>query len=110
MIHDQSRLNLVDAVQLTDPVTGKVSQPAYVDLRQRVVGYSADDRVMTVSSALHWSHIGLSYLGDARNWWVIADLSNVVDPFSELEVGAVLRVPSTQRFLFGVMSGGEQNK
>jgi hypothetical protein len=106
MIHDQSRLRLVSTIYVTSPITGRQSKPTYVDIRQRVTEFAQDDRIATIDSAHHWSHYGLQYLGDARNWWIIADLSNVVDPFTELTVGDNVRIPSLQRYLFQVLAEG----
>jgi len=40
--------------------------------------------------------------GDARLWWVLCDVNDVVDPFA-IEPGAVLRVPSLARVQLEVL-------
>jgi hypothetical protein len=96
---------LSPVVEVLNPVTMELARPAYVDIRPRVVADAEDDRFILVDGSMHWSHLGLKYLGDARNWWAIADLSGVVDPFTELEVGRTVKVPSIRRFLFDIMAG-----
>jgi hypothetical protein len=110
MIHDQSRLNLAPIIEYVDPVSGKLLRHHYVDIRDRVTTTSDDDMFSTSTDARQWPHLGLQYLGDARNWWVIADLSNVVDPFDALESAAEaepvqVRIPSMSRFLFRIVTG-----
>ena len=36
-------------------------------------------------------------LGDARSWWIIAMLNNILDPYSEIYEGRVLYVPTKER-------------
>ena len=105
MFHDQSRLRLSRVVPGT--ALGRGRRPAYLDLRMRAGGYGEDDRMAVVSATYQWSHIGVERLGDARNWWAVADLSDVVDPFEELTMGRVLRVPSVERFLFRILAPEE---
>jgi hypothetical protein len=99
-----SRNLLTDVIQPIDPVSGEPSSPAFIDLRQRVTTFAPDDQFYTVQNADTWGYIGLQLLGDARNWWAVADLSGIVDPFAELVVGAQLRSPSITRFTFVIMA------
>ena len=107
MIPANSRNTLTDVVQVTDPISGQLTQPEFVDLRSRVTSTGVDDRFVVVSSAMNWANIALSQLGDARHWWVIADLTGVVDPFNELNPGTVVRVPSVSRLLFSILAPSE---
>lgn len=99
-IGQDSRNNLTKIVAVVDPTTGYLTKPAFLDLRPRVTETADDDILITTDASQQWPHIGLKYLGNARGWWAIADLSNVVDPFVDLEPGVTLRVPSLQRYLF----------
>lgn len=104
MIWRNSRNSLTAVVEVVDPVHGKLIKPAFVDLRQRVTKKFPEDRFITSDSAHGWAHYADSRLGDARHWWVIADMTGVVDPFEELVPGKQLRVPSVERFLFDIMA------
>ncbi len=104
MIHVNSRNSLTSVVRIIDPVTGNLTQPAFLDLRPRVTETAIDDRFVVADASKMWPHHGLKELGSARHWWVIADLSNVIDPFAELVPGKQLRVPSVHRFLFDILA------
>lgn len=104
MINSGSRNLLTSVVQVIDPVTGKLARPEFVDIRPRVSTYAPDDKFITVSRGMRWANLGLTRLGNARAWWAIADLSNVVDPFAELQTGRVLRSPSVPRYLFQIQA------
>ena len=103
MFHTQSRLNLATVIAETNRFNGTLSKPAYVGIRKRITDFAPDDRLIMVDGSFQWSHYGLELLQDARNWWVIADLSGVIDPFSELTFGSTVRAPSIQRFLFDIV-------
>lgn len=38
-------------------------------------------------------------LGDRRLWWVIFEFNNIKDPFFELKLGQIIRIPSKKRVL-----------
>ena len=73
-----SRYLLTDVIEVRHPVTNELKKPSFVDLRQRVSEKSQDDRAFIYDSVEDWSGLGLRFLSDARAWWVMADLSNVV--------------------------------
>lgn len=103
-----SRYLLTDIIRIIDPITGRVRVPPYPDIRQRQLSVAADDRFLIVNKGLDsWGAIALTYLRDAKAWWVIADMSGVVDAFSDLDQavadGIRLRIPSVQRYLFKVL-------
>lgn len=104
MIGPNSRNLLTDVVQVIDPVSQRLTKPPFVDLRQRITSKANDDQFITVDDTMSWGNIGLTKLTDARFYWVVADLSNVVDPFSELQPGVQLRGPSIQRLLFDILA------
>lgn len=93
-----SRLLLTDVLENRNPTTGELVQPPFVDIRQRVDDPASDDSVVLYDQTDHWAGLGLKHLSDANAWWVIADLSGVVDPFEELTEAAQLRIPSATRF------------
>ena len=37
------------------------------------------------------------FLNDPRLWWFIAQFNNILDPFSEMTTGTVLRLPTAER-------------
>ena len=108
MITPNSRYLLTRVIQATDAVTGEATQPVFVDLRDRVAAYSPDDRFVTIDGSMSWGSLSRKMLGDARHYWVIADLSGVIDPFSEFVVGETLRVPSSHRLLFNILAPENQ--
>jgi len=107
MISRNSRLQLTTAVQVVDQYTGEPTQPAFMDLRQRVTATDPSDRFVQATDADSWGTIGLNQLLDARAWWVVADLSDVIDPFTELETGHRYRAPSAARYLFQILGDVE---
>lgn len=54
-----------------------------------------DDRFHTVVDGDRLDLIAHRYLGEARLWWIIADYNDLFFPL-ELEIGAVLRIPSIE--------------
>ena len=54
-----------------------------------------DDRFHTVLDGDRIDVIAHRYLGDARLWWIVADYNDLFFPL-ELEIGAVLRIPSME--------------
>lgn len=84
---------------------GRSSEPAYLDLRTPVSEKGDDDRFFLVASGDSWGSLAFKYLGDARAWWVMADLSEIIDPFTELSPGKAIQCPSVNRFYFDLISG-----
>ena len=108
MIKQNSRNLLTTIISVTDPISGNLVKPEFLDLRPRITETSPSDRFVTHSSDKQWSHHADQQLGDARHYWVICDLTGVVDPFEELVPGKQLRVPSVERFLFEILSPDQQ--
>jgi nucleoid-associated protein YgaU len=54
-----------------------------------------DDRFHTVKEGDRIDLIAYSYLGNASLWWIICDYNEIFYPL-DLEVGAVLRIPSIE--------------
>lgn len=99
-----SRNLLTQVVAVVDPVLGTLVRPEFLDLRPRVDLVSEDDRIITVSASMTWANLAAHELGNANYWWTIADISGVVDPFEEFEVGDRLAVPSVETVLFRILA------
>jgi hypothetical protein len=110
MISKNSRNTLTDVVKIVDVATGSLTRPAFLDIRQRVTAKAVDDRFIVADGAHQWSHHGKQQLGAAVHWWVICDLTEIVDPFAELVPGKQLRVPSVERLLFSILSTDETER
>ena len=54
-----------------------------------------DDRCHTVMAGDRVDLLAARYLGGAELWWVLCDYNDIFFPL-ELEVGAVLRIPSVE--------------
>ncbi len=103
-LRSNSRNLLTQVVAVVDPVLGTLVRPEFVDLRPRVELISEDDRIVTVNASMTWANLAARELGDANYWWTIADISGVVDPFEEFEVGDRLAVPSIGTVLFRILA------
>jgi nucleoid-associated protein YgaU len=62
-----------------------------------------DDRFHTVKEGDRIDLIAFSYLGDAALWWIVCDYNDIFYPL-ELEVGAVLRIPSPDHLQMRLLS------
>lgn len=98
-----SRYLLTDIIVVKSRVTGAIQRPPFLDLRQRVVTTSPDDRELIWDTVDDWATLSAKYLTDARNWWVAADMSSVIDPFEELVEGKQLRLPSLSRLQLDIL-------
>jgi hypothetical protein len=97
-------------VELQDPVSGFTVKPPYLDYRPRFTDTAPDDKLIIAKDSDGWPHIAAKALGDPSSWWVVADLSNVVDPIEDGPVRADgvslrLRCPSASRFNLDIISG-----
>ena len=102
MIAKDSRYLLTEVVQVTSPSTGELSRPAFLAPRSRVTSVGDDDRFALIPEAKRWGNVGRDSLGSASHWWVVADMSRVVDPFTQLHDREV-RIPSQTRFYFDII-------
>lgn len=46
--------------------------------------------------------IGFTAYGDRRLWWAIFEFNNIRDPFFDLKLGQILRIPSKTRLLAAI--------
>lgn len=101
-LSNSSRYLLTDVVEVRDPVTGELVRHPFVDLRPRMTKLAQDDRAIVYDTVNHWAGLGAMYMHDANAWWVIADMSGVIDPFEELTEGRQLRAPSIARYQLSI--------
>jgi hypothetical protein len=102
-LSNTSRYLLTEVVELRSSVTGELVRKPFVDLRQRYQRFSQDDKSLIYTSNDSWAGIGARHLSDANAWWVIADMSGVIDPFVELTEGRSLRTPSIARYQLSIL-------
>jgi hypothetical protein len=102
-VHKTSRYLLTDVLELRNPATGGLVKPPFVDLRPRFSKLAGDDRVILYDTVDSWAGLGLTHMFDANAWWVIADMSGVIDPFTELTEAKKLRLPSMLRYQLNIL-------
>jgi len=80
----ESRYNYSAIMRVTD-AAGFLVEREHLDIRQTLVNIiHADNQEYTPSDKDTWSRIAWRKLGDGRRWWIIADYSQILDPFTEL--------------------------
>ena len=108
-IFANSRNQLTAVVEVVNPITDLLTQPAFLAPRDRLQDFDPTDRQVTADGSRFWASLSFNELLDANAWWVIADLSGIVDPFTEIPDGTLLRVPSIERYQFKILDPGELN-
>lgn len=97
-IGNDSRYNLTPTILIVDSI-GVPTENEHVDLpydRSKVVSTAIKPSVQDYSARAGdtWSNMGARFFkGRSDLWWVLAEYSGVIDPFSELLVGATIKVP-----------------
>ncbi len=62
-------------------------------------------REYIVRAGDNWSNIAARFFkGRSDLWWIIAEFSNIIDPFNELVVGAKLKIPQFDTVMFEVLN------
>jgi hypothetical protein len=106
MTGSNSRQNYANLVRRVDS-TGALIEFERYDIRPTLTRINFPDNTQyTPTASDTWSRIGWRFLGDGKLYWVIADCSQIVDPFFEL--GPIQRT----RFLTQLsvdLSSGTQN-
>ena len=99
---------------LTRYTNGEVSknrngQDFLVLRKSLVLEPSEDDTYVTITSKFigRPDLIGFTAYGDRRLWWVVFEFNNIRDPFFDLRLGQILRIPSKTRVLDAI---GRLNK
>ena len=65
---------------------GQLVEKEHLDIRPRLSAIDSDENFEVFpSKADTWSRISWRHLGNGRNYWIIADHTGIVDPFSELK-------------------------
>jgi len=74
-------------------------------LRQEVFLPDPTDLVVEVTQATagKLDLIAFESYGKSELWWVIAELNQIVDPMTEIQVGVELRVPRRER-VFNILT------
>ncbi len=84
------RSRYASAVHFTAPGEAFLGARAPVDTAPR-----PDDRFHTVVAGDRVDLLAARYLGRAELWWIVCDYNDIYFPL-ELELGAVLRIPSVE--------------
>jgi len=101
-----SRNSLAPIIEVQDD-DGNVVQAARVDIRESIDADKLSDiREFVYVQGDSWGNVAYTQLGDARHWWVIAELSNVLDPFTALTAGVKLKTPSPETLFLEILTGG----
>ena len=79
-----SRFRHTPVIRMVD-ANGSLLEYQHNDLRQRLTkGSPSSSREYSPTSSDTWSRIAWKFLGDGRHYWIIADLSDIIDPFGDL--------------------------
>lgn len=107
MIYDDSRYNFTPRIRVVD------SQGALVENERVDLPYDRSLVVRSAKASLQeyivmegdsWSNVAARFLrGRSDLWWVIAEYSGVIDPFTELKVGQKLKIPTFSTVMFDVL-------
>ena len=106
----RSRYNRCTALKVVD-ANGVQTRRVYLDRfpRLRRVEFP-DDRSYAVRRGDTWSALGFRLLGNSHDWWAIAEVNRVINPWEELEQfkdeGVSIRVPSISRVNFDFLAFG----
>lgn len=64
---------------------GALIEPDHLDIRPTLVAIVYPDNQQVIPQQTdNWSRLAWQKLGDGRRWWIIADASQVIDPFLDL--------------------------
>jgi hypothetical protein len=84
-IGSESRNNLAVIMHVVN-AAGALVEREHLDIRPALMTINAADNQRFVpASGDNWSRIGWKKLGDGRRWWIVADYSEIVDPFTDLQ-------------------------
>lgn len=57
------------------------------------VQQSEGDVYIEITSTLRLDKLANDYYGDPKLWWTIAQINNIKNPLTDLQVGMLLRIP-----------------
>lgn len=90
MIDAESRYNYAAVFRLYDH-TGRLIEREHFDLRPPLANITHNDnQTVAVADGDNWSRIAWRRLGKGTRWWIIADYSDVIDPFTATRTATVL--------------------
>lgn len=107
MVNEDSRYNYTSRIRVLDQ--GVLIENERLDLpyaRSLVVrSKKADTQQYAVMAGDTWANIAArSFRGRSDLWWVIAEYSGIIDPFTELKVGQILSIPQFSTAMFEALA------
>ena len=65
-----------------------------LEAKPPIVPESPNDIQHTVKDGETLQHIAFRYYGDSGKWYIIAEANKILNPFKELEMGNLIRIPT----------------
>lgn len=65
-----------------------------LEAKPPVVPESSNDIQHTVKDGETLQNIAFRYYGDSGKWYIIAEANKILNPFKELEMGILIRIPT----------------
>jgi nucleoid-associated protein YgaU len=65
-----------------------------LEAKPPVVPESSNDIQHTVKDGETLQNIAFRYYGDSGKWYIIAEANKILNPFKELEMGTLIRIPT----------------
>ena len=65
-----------------------------LEAKPPVVPESPNDIQHTVKAEETLQNIAFRYYGDSGKWYIIAEANKILNPFKELEMGTLIRIPT----------------
>lgn len=100
-----SRINRTSIINYRN-FTGSLLRAPFIDLIYRIdrVQYSGNLYVYFLRAGDTWYNIANKLFKNSKLWWVLADLSDVVDPFTEFFPGDSIFVPNKKVLMFDMLN------
>lgn len=105
VITQYSRINRTFIIHYTDLI-GNLLRSPYIDLIYRLEKeqYSGNLFLYQVRIGDNWFNAARKLLKNSKLWWIMADLSDVVDPFTEFIPGLNLYVPNMKSLMLDILN------
>lgn len=65
-----------------------------LEAKPPIVSESPNDIQHTVKDGETLQNIAFRYYGDSGKWYIIAEANKILNPFKELEMGNLIRIPT----------------
>lgn len=65
-----------------------------LEAKTPIVPESPNDIQHTVKDGETLQNIAFRYYGDSGKWYIIAEANKILNPFKELEMGTLIRIPT----------------